>query len=180
MASRPAPSSLHRALRARDLGDEPAYVIVALAALARGEIELQRDGRAHGIRSRFDGALGQQRAAEIGVQHRAGEIDHGAHARHIGALQLDERRLGKPLGRRVETGRAGADGLPQRRRRRAHGSRRRCGAKARHRQLPRRRRQHGMHGRRTLAGGGRAVAHACSGSGCSGVAGSASAGRPPP
>ena len=49
---------------------------VAIAAPAGGKVELQRAGLAHRLGGLRHGLLGQQRAAEIGVQHRAGEVEH--------------------------------------------------------------------------------------------------------
>ena len=81
---------------------KPAHVIVALAALAAAEIELERDGVAHGGDRGLDRRLGEQRAAEIGVQHRAGEIEHGTQARLAPRLRAcaqraagDDRRLAR-------------------------------------------------------------------------------------
>ncbi len=70
-----------RVLGAGELAQQRAHMIVALAALAGVEVEFQRNGRAHGRDRRLDRRLGEQRAAEIGVQHRAGEIEHRTQAR---------------------------------------------------------------------------------------------------
>ncbi len=56
-------------------------MIVALAATAGLEIELERHRLAHGAERRGGGLLGQDRAAEIGVQHGAGEVEDGPQAR---------------------------------------------------------------------------------------------------
>ena len=66
--------------RGRGLGAGQAMqpgrdVIVALAAAAAREIVFQRGRRAHGRDRGLDRLLGQKRAAEIGVQHGAGEIE---------------------------------------------------------------------------------------------------------
>ena len=54
-------------------------VVVALAAPAAvAEVVFQRGRRAHGLDRRLDRLLGQQRAAEIGVQDRAGEVEDAA------------------------------------------------------------------------------------------------------
>ena len=56
-------------------------MVVALAAIAAAEIELERDRVAHRRDGGLDRLLGDQRAAEIGVQHGAGEIEHRPQAR---------------------------------------------------------------------------------------------------
>ncbi len=53
-------------------------MVVALAAPAGGEIEFERDGFAHGGDGGVDGGLGEDGAAEVGVQHGAGEVENGA------------------------------------------------------------------------------------------------------
>ena len=80
-----------RVLGAGQLAQQAAQMIVALAALAVGEIELQRDRVAHRRDCRLDGLLGDQRAAEIGVQHRAGEIEHRPQARLRAGIQPRQR-----------------------------------------------------------------------------------------
>ena len=67
-------------------------MIVALAALAGREVEFQGDGRAHGGDGGFDRRFGEERAAEIGVQHRAGEIEDGTQVRPRLRRQRGERR----------------------------------------------------------------------------------------
>ena len=67
-------------------------MIVALAALAGREVEFQSDGGAHGGNGGFDRRLGKQGAAEIGVQHRAGEIEDGTQIRPRLRRQRGERR----------------------------------------------------------------------------------------
>ncbi len=57
---------------------------VALAAAAAFEVVLEIDRRARRRRHRLDGRLGQKRAAEIGVEHDAGRIDHGTQGRLVG------------------------------------------------------------------------------------------------
>ena len=66
--------------RGRGLGAGQAMqpgrdVVVTLAATATREIVFQRGRRAHGRNRGLDRLLGQKRAAEIGVQHGAGEIE---------------------------------------------------------------------------------------------------------
>ena len=67
-------------------------MIVALAAPAGRKVEFQRHRIAHRRQRRLDRRLGQQRAAEIGVQHRAGEVEQGPEIRDV--LRL-EPRLGE-------------------------------------------------------------------------------------
>ena len=74
-------------LGAGQLADQAAHVVVALAARAAAEVELERHGRAHGIDRGRNRALRQHGAAEVGVQHRAGEVEHAAQARRVLALQ---------------------------------------------------------------------------------------------
>ena len=56
-------------------------MIVALAAPAASQIELKRNRIAHRDRRRLDRLLGDQRAAEIGMQHGAGEVEDRAQVR---------------------------------------------------------------------------------------------------
>ena len=70
-----------RVLGAGQLAEKAAHMIVALAAPAAREIELERDGAAHGRDRGLDRRLGEQRAAEIGVQHGAGQVEDRAQAR---------------------------------------------------------------------------------------------------
>ncbi len=53
-------------------------VLVALAAGAAREIVFERGRRAHRLDGGLDGFLGEQRAAEVGVQHRAGQVEDTA------------------------------------------------------------------------------------------------------
>ena len=79
-------------LRAGELAEQAAQVIVALAALAGVNVEFEGDGRPHGGNRGFDRRLGDQRAAEIGVQHRPGEIEDGTQVRSRIRRELGERR----------------------------------------------------------------------------------------
>ncbi len=64
-------------------------MIVAFAALAGRQVEFQRDRIAHRRDGGFDRGFGEQRAAEIGVQHGAGEIEERA---QTGAILVRETR----------------------------------------------------------------------------------------
>ena len=69
--------------RGRGLGTGQAAeprrdVIVALAACAAIQIVFERGRRAHRLDRRGNGLLGQNGAAEIGVQHGAREVEHAA------------------------------------------------------------------------------------------------------
>ena len=76
------------------LAHEAADDVVTLAASAGCEFELERRRMAHRACSGGDGRFGQHRAAEVGVQHGAGEIEHAAQPGRIGRLEPDQRRLG--------------------------------------------------------------------------------------
>ena len=69
-------------------------MIVALAASAGRKIEFERDRRPHGGDGGFDRGLGNQSAAEIGVQHRAGQIEHGTQIGSRIDRELGERSAG--------------------------------------------------------------------------------------
>jgi hypothetical protein len=97
---------------AGQLADQPAYV-VALAACPSADVELERDGGAHGVGRGCNCALGQHRPAEVGVQHGAGEIEHAAQARRILALQ-HLRNLGRDRRRNRACARFPARHLTQR------------------------------------------------------------------
>ena len=63
-------------LGAGDLAQQARDVFVALAALPGGEVEFQRGGGRERLGGRGGGSSRQRRAAEIGVQHRAGQVEH--------------------------------------------------------------------------------------------------------
>ncbi len=67
-------------LGAGQLADQSFDEVVAIAALAGGEIEFQVERVARRKGDRLDGFIRQQGATEVGVQHRAGEVEHSAHA----------------------------------------------------------------------------------------------------
>ncbi len=79
-------------LGAGQLAQQAAHMIVALAALAAAEIEFERDRVAHRRDRGLDRRLGEQRAAEIGVQHGAGEIEDRPQARTAPALRAARAR----------------------------------------------------------------------------------------
>jgi hypothetical protein len=76
-----------RVLGAGQLAKQIANVVVALAAAAGRKIELERDGFAHRDGCRRDRFLGETRAAEIGVQDDAGQIENGFELRLIAPLE---------------------------------------------------------------------------------------------
>jgi len=78
--------------------------VIAVTAAAAVEIELERAVAAHGGGHGVDGFVGQQRAAEVGVDDGAGAVDRAAQARR---------------GKRID---AGGDGRIERRRRRHSGA----------------------------------------------------------
>ena len=73
--------------------------IVAVAAAAGFEVVLEGAGRARRAGNGLDDRFGQHGAAEVGVQHRAGEVEHRLQARsHVrGDAPLNSR---KEFGRR--------------------------------------------------------------------------------
>ena len=87
-----------RVLGAGQLADQAAHVIVALAARRPADVELERHGRTHGIDRGRNRAFRQDGTAEVGVQHRAGEVEHAAQARHVLLLQQAERAGGDHVG----------------------------------------------------------------------------------
>ena len=70
-----------RVLGAGQLAEQVAHKVVALAAAAAVEIEFERDRVAHRGDCSLDRRLREQRAAEIGVQHGAGEVEDRLEAR---------------------------------------------------------------------------------------------------
>jgi hypothetical protein len=58
-------------------GEQAGHQVVAVAAPARGEVVFQRTGRTRRLDHPRDGLLGQQGAAEVGVQDGAGQVEHG-------------------------------------------------------------------------------------------------------
>ena len=76
-----------------------AHQLVAFAALAAVEVEFECHRLAHRHGGGSDGRFGQDRAAEIGVQDGAGEIENGADVRRC--LRLEPRdRLIRDVGYR--------------------------------------------------------------------------------
>ena len=66
-------------------------MVVALATPAGRQVVFQRDGIAHGRHRRLDRRFGEHRAAEIGVQHRAGEVEQRPQLRARLRFQPGER-----------------------------------------------------------------------------------------
>ena len=121
-----------RVLGAGQLAQQAAQMIVALAALAAVEVELERDRVAHGVDRGLDRRLGQQRAAEIGVQHGAGQVEDRAQAGHGLGLQPPARAVRDRLRRSARCRRCA-----QRRAHRARRSRPRGGRTCRSPPRPR-------------------------------------------
>ena len=105
-----------RVLGAGKLADQAAHMVVALAARRAADVEFERHGRAHGVDRSCDRALGKHGSAEVGMQHRAGQVEHAAQARGILALQ-QSRRLGRHRGCTRHCGHAGACDLAKPRQR---------------------------------------------------------------
>jgi hypothetical protein len=70
-----------RRFGAGQLAEQLVDDVIAVAAAAGGDVVLQRAGRARGGNQRLHGLLGQRCAAEVGVQHGAGEVEHRAQLR---------------------------------------------------------------------------------------------------
>ena len=89
-----------------DLAQQAFDDAVAVASAAAGQVVLQVVGAGHHGRDVLDGHLRQHGAAEVGVDHRAGEVDHALHARRqpLGAMpgqHLREASLIQRVGRRL-------------------------------------------------------------------------------
>ncbi len=70
-----------RILSAGQLAEEITHEIIALAAAASSQIELKRNRVAHRDRRRFDRGLGDDRPAQIRMQHGPREVEDGAEVR---------------------------------------------------------------------------------------------------
>ena len=70
-----------RRLGAGELAQRVLDVVVAIAAAHAVEVELEVGRAPRRLGDGRDGLLGQRRAAEIGVQHGAGEVEHRPQAR---------------------------------------------------------------------------------------------------
>ena len=66
-------------------------MVVALTAPSCGEVEFQRYRAAHCRDRSLHRGVGEQRASEIGVQHRPGKIVDRAQRRALALLQPTER-----------------------------------------------------------------------------------------
>ena len=90
------------------LAEKAAQVVVALAATAAGQIIFQRCRRAHGVHRRRDGLFGQDRAAKVGVQDRAGQVQDRPETRATGPRQILRDPGQNGIGLRQRIGRRGA------------------------------------------------------------------------
>ena len=70
-----------RILRAGQLAEKITHEIIALAATASSQIELQRNRVAHRDHRRFDRGLGDDRPAQIRMQHGPRKVEDGAEVR---------------------------------------------------------------------------------------------------
>jgi hypothetical protein len=68
-------------LRPGQFAQQAVDDVVAVAASARLQVVFESAGRARGAGDGCDDGLGQHGAAEVGVQHRAGEVEHRLQAR---------------------------------------------------------------------------------------------------
>ena len=84
-----------RGLGAGEFAQQLLDVAVAVAAFALAEIEFKVAGLRHDRLHRRHRLRRQQRAAEVGVQHRAGEIEHAPQRRAEGRDQALTERLGQ-------------------------------------------------------------------------------------
>ena len=76
-----------RRLGPGQLAQQLAHNVVAFTAPPTGEIEFQGHGVAHGRARRLDGLFGQDRPTEVGVQHRARQVENPAQPRRVCRLQ---------------------------------------------------------------------------------------------
>ena len=77
-------------------------MIVALAALAGQQVELQSDCFPHGRNGRFDRRLGEGGAPEIGVQHCSGQVEQRPQGRPVLRAESGEALDGDVFGGRRE------------------------------------------------------------------------------
>ena len=77
-----------RILGSGQLADERAQMIVTLAALALLDIEFEGNCLAHGGADGLDRLFGKKRPAEIGMQHRSGQVEDGAQGGAFPGLEL--------------------------------------------------------------------------------------------
>ncbi len=66
--------------RAGELAQQPFDNLIALATAAALEVVLQRGVAAHGVSDRVDRLVGQQRTAQIRMNHRAGQVEYRPHS----------------------------------------------------------------------------------------------------
>ncbi len=74
-------------LGAGQLADQPFDEVVAVAALAGGQVEFQVERVARREGDCLDCLIRQQGAAEVGMQHRAGQVEHAAYSAAVLAGQ---------------------------------------------------------------------------------------------
>ena len=105
-------------LGAGDLAQQARDVFIAFAAPPGGEVEFQRGGGRQGFGGGGGGARRQRRAAEIGVQHCAGQVEYrplrgGKPPRQgIGGSVQDGGRRCRECARRAAGGQFGAQARP--------------------------------------------------------------------
>jgi len=99
-----------RGLGPGELAQQAFDDAVAVAAPARDQIELQVVGRGHHLGDVRDGGFGQQRAPEVGVQHRAREVEHGAHAWRQALVHAPRQGIGQRIVRQRVHAQATSDG----------------------------------------------------------------------
>ncbi len=116
-------------LSAGERAEKGPHMVVALAAPARRQVELKRRRLAHGLDGRLDRRLGEDGAAEIGVQHRSGEVEQRTQVRAVFRLQ-PRQRLQRQLVSAGDGRPAGSQRIARLFKRRANGARRRHAAEA--------------------------------------------------
>ena len=86
-----------RVLGARQRAQQAPDVVVTLPAFAGFQVELERDRIPHGGDGRFDCGLGERRSPEIGVQHRAAQVEQRSQRRPVLLLETGESLSGDML-----------------------------------------------------------------------------------
>ena len=84
-----------RVLGSGELAYERPHMIVAFAASARCDVELERHRVAHGSAHRRGSLLCDERAAEIGVQYGSSQVENRAQRWALRLLEADQRLGGE-------------------------------------------------------------------------------------
>ncbi len=73
-------------------------MVVAFAAIPRGEVELERHGVPHRPNRRLDGGFRKRRPPKIGVQHDAGQIEQRPQRGAVASLEAGVALNGEIIG----------------------------------------------------------------------------------